>query len=104
VERVFLGRRLLGLPLTLSPPTATHMLTADLEAIVHRGAKASVVAAHAEFDAAGHVFGLRHLRSFQLLLGTGPHAQPSKATRLVPGLCRIVSSSAPRLSVFLEVL
>src|SRR4051794_7629816 len=36
------------------------VLAAGLEAMVHRGAEAGLVAAHAERDAARHVFGLSH--------------------------------------------
>jgi hypothetical protein len=48
------------------------MLSARLEAMVQCHGEARPVATHAEIDAAGHLFGMRHLVSLPLAFGCRP--------------------------------
>ena len=61
---------------------------AGLEAMVHRRAEACLVAAHAERDAARHVFGLSHPFFSSCATPSPPHNQDQK-TRFVPDSGRL---------------
>ncbi|SPP94886.1 protein of unknown function [Bradyrhizobium vignae] len=68
------------------------VLAACLEAVVHRRAEACLVAAHAEFDAAGHLFGSGHPFSPKLRVHAAPAQLNQGDAFIVPALPPIVTT------------